>query len=492
MTRLLLVTLLAAAPASVPLQTSPPQGAQEPAPQEAANESLPAAEVWQRTLAEVAALTDDEAALRRIAELEAELGARLEATADTGGAGETPVAEEAAVRLAELLVRVKIPRQSFMAQGASAQRAIKLLEDVLDDAPERIDALFLHAVSCANMPEMFGKRAAALASFEKLLTLERKRPGSVPYPSAFARLARMRMEDARRALETGLAAFPDDPTLRAMAGLEEAPPGESAPPTEQVGGEQARASKQRFREALLDGKLDFESLDAALAAGQRLQPEDHEYPLFRGLLRLWRMESTPDAAPALTGEAEAQFRLALELQPEDTRIYGWLGPLLAISGQLMGDPARVAEGEALMDSGVRLNPEQNLFARAYADRTMGTRKERIAADLYRTFELCSGEEMDRTRFLLPESTEASVHPACGDPAGAPYNRAGTAYWAAEFFRSQGEEVRARDAYRAALRLDPGKSWPHRALAEERLAWLADREIELSPGPVSCMLCHQAR
>ena len=420
---------------------------------------------WQQTIAGIREMKDQAKALARIAELEKEL-------TESGTV-------QSKARLGELIVRAKLSRVGFIAQGQEAARAIGLFEEILKTQPDNVQVLYLHARTCVAMPTWMGRQKAGVASLERLVGLADKKPGSVPYPEVFLMLAKQQPKTAAKTLRVGLRSFPNDMRLQNALGEKPAP---TAKPDPAV----AKDAKKRFLAALLANKIDFAVIDRALAAGEALHPKDHEYPLYRGLLRLWQLEVRPAAVTA--SEAVALFRKALELEPKDTRIYGWLGPLLYITGKTTGTQRVIDEGAKVMATGVEKNPEQNLFGRALAYRRTGTNKKQLVEDLYRTMELCAGKKMDRARFV--PSPLAKDHPSCRDSEYAPHNIAGTLFWAGDYFLTQNDMVRARDAIEAALKADVKKTWPYRALAEQRLALLSGKDVKPARAPVSCALCHQ--
>jgi hypothetical protein len=422
---------------------------------------------WRARLNEIRQIKDNAEALQKIAVIEKELEEAGTLTAKS--------------RHGELLVLAKLPRLPMMGQGMAATKAIALFDEVLAKQPDNVGTLYLHARTCLGMPAMFGKREAGVRSFEHLVALADKKPGSVPHVDVFFYLAKVKPDRAAEIYRIGLKSFPDNKKLQAALQVKKPEP---VSPEEQA--RLAKDAKKRFLDAMLANKPQYAALDRALAAGQKLHPKDHEYPLFRGLLRLWQGEITPSGQ--LASEGAELFRLALRVNPEDTRIYGWLGPVVYAIGHVTGQKEMIADGEKLMATGVEKNPEQNLFGRAFAYRITDTHPDRIQEDLYKTMDLSSGKKIDRARFL-PEGTRAD-HPAFKNTKYAPHNLAGTMYWAGEFFRSRKDTVRARDAYVVALRSDKQENWPYRKLAIERLALLGGKAQKLTPNPVSCMLCHQ--
>ena len=416
---------------------------------------LSACEEWPARMKRIQAIRDKAHALAEIETVDAELAKR-----DTA---------RALVMRAQLLVSCKLPRLDMMAKGGATLQAIGHLEKALEKEPVLIGARYLLARCCLGLPGFFGRGDRGIEVLAELVAMAERRPGTVPYPDVFLRLAKLKPQERDRILRIGRRSFPDHPGMR---------PG---PVVDGTG------AKRAFVAALEAGRIeDYARLDAALAAAQLEHGKDADLPLLRGLLRLWRLERTQDGHAA--SEGIELFERAMALNPNDTRIHGWLGPLLYLSGKAIGRQDMVARGRKMMDEGAGLNPEQNLFGRALAYRRAGEQPEQVEEDLYRTVEICSQEKMDRARFI-PAGGRRD-HPACRDSKKAPYNLAGTLYWAGEFFRARGKARKAQDAFEAALRLDAKGTWPYRALARERLDALAGRRKELTKNPASCLLCHQ--
>lgn len=426
---------------------------------------------WQARLAKIAAIQDPAVAIAEVSRLEKVLEQLEDSTAR--------------VRLGELLVRAKVPRLKGMQQGVASMRALELFEKVLDAEPDNVRALYLHGRTCAAMPPFMNRRSDAMRSLAKLVSIEDRRPGSVPYPDVFTTLARLELAELERVLSVGRRAFPHDKALETLHDRLQGH-GDSNSPPARKGETTPGKSKALFRNSLLRGKINYADLDSQLQADQLASPRDHEYPLFRGLLRLYQLEASP--APALADEAIRLFQTAGALNPDDTRIAGWLGPLLYSVGVTTGNIEHVREGQRIMDEGVRANPAQNLFGRAFGYRITGTKPEALQEDLYRTVEICVGRAVDRERFRGGHFT--NNHPACGNSETAPHNLEGTMLFAAEFFASRSDRVRAEDALEAALRFSEGRQWPYRNLAAQRLRALRGQGNRPTAQPVSCLTCHQ--
>jgi tetratricopeptide (TPR) repeat protein len=358
----------------------------------------------------------------------------------------------------------------MMEKGALAVEAIGLLEKTLEEEPGRVEARYVLARTCLGLPAFFGREEQGIEALRALVAQAEKEPGSVPYPDAFLLLAKRRPADAARVLAIGLRSFPGDERMRKLA--------EAEPPADW------RTAKEDMRAALVRGELDYGKLDRALAAGQEANPKDPEYPLLRGLLRLWWLDTNRSGEVA--SEGIVLFRKAMELDPEDDRIHGWLGPLLFIGGASAGLDGMRKEGEEVMAKGIALNPEQNLFGRAFAYVRMGMNLDQAEEDIYATIEVRLVEKMDRSRFV-PGKLKGEPYP---DSPKAPFTNAGFQYWAGEVFRGRGKTRQAMDAYERSLAADAESKWPFRRLAAERLRILREGGAGApSENPVSCYLCH---
>ncbi|MCZ6688838.1 MAG: hypothetical protein O7H41_04475 [Planctomycetota bacterium] len=462
---------------------------------------------WRAYLRELNGMKDGAAARERIDEKAAELLARI---------AKEPTAADR-IRLAQLLVQCKVSRVKMIEKGSVSVKAIELLVAAIEDEPDHIIARLTLARTCQALPEFFGRREQAREQYADLYARALEAPEAVPFPDVYHRTAEaLSADDPVAALEVarrGIERFPRDRALQGVikklkAAVPEAPElvtgGETVSPVQ---------AKERFWRAFESGKLQYAPLRRALAAAARERPADAELALLAGLLRLWALTTPGDETDMSRGqmatEAVAAFERALERNPDDKRIAGWLGPLKANLGRSIGDEAMAAEGEAILDKGVEAYPEQNLFGRVIADmQSLGAlqggkreaRLRRITDDLYRTIELCAGQPMDRERFLVPSSAGGArpTPTACEDSVKAPHNQSGTLFWAGDFFLGVGEHRKAADAFGEALRMDAEGSWPHRALAESRreLAVLllgGEQTAEpLPPAPSSCLLCHQKR
>jgi hypothetical protein len=104
-----------------------------------------------------------------------------------------------------------------------------------------------------------------------------------------------------------------------------------------------------------------------------------------GLAHLWRLaEPLPaDMAPAVqltsANAARDHLRRAYELCPTDHRIAAWLGPILVRFGRTVNDPAMVAEGEAVLDTGIAALSVVRAVLEAVDPRRRAARRARVPA-----------------------------------------------------------------------------------------------------------------
>src|SRR5262245_5851594 len=233
---------------------------------------------------------------------------------------------------------------------------------------------------------------------------------------------------------------------------------------------------------------------------------------------VWRIvESARGAATAAElGESlsvtRPTFALAYTMEPDDSRILGFLGSVTFGEGYALGNVAEQAQGLAMLDEAVAAWPEFNLSSAGYA--TSGLPQDvpgfqRALDDQWRTLDLCAGAPVDRHEPdlapLLRRETHAGRQRACFNSWIAPFNWEG-------FFLNFGDMlVKNRDprtAVRiyAAAKLDQSyERWPYRSVLEARIQnaeanVAAFNRSDPPPGDDTIMLhttfgctgCHQAR
>jgi hypothetical protein len=234
---------------------------------------------------------------------------------------------------------------------------------------------------------------------------------------------------------------------------------------------------------------------AALDAATTAAPNEEELHLLLGLAHLWRLaEPLPaDMAPAVqltsANAARDHLRRAYELCPTDHRIAAWLGPILVRFGRTVNDPAMVAEGEAVLDTGIAHYPSFVLFSKLliHADAPRDAPEFQQALDaVVANGDACAAVVGD---------------PACEDHPHAAHNREGGLVFFGDALAKAGRRAEAEAIYMAALREPAYATWDFQAVATGRLATLdariaayatpdtADDPEAAWAAPNQCALCH---
>ena len=229
-----------------------------------------------------------------------------------------------------------------------------------------------------------------------------------------------------------------------------------------------------------------------------------------------RLEVPDPAVVAHADLAVASFDRAVGLLPDDPRLVGFRGSFLQAQGSIWGDDALQRRGWFDTKEAARRWPEWGLFTQAYPLVTMDTDDrlfEKGIDLLWENLDACANEKVPRTDLdWAPYSdaladADAFDRRACGNTEVVPYNVEGFFLIMGDHLAQSGDLDTARNLYQVALDHDADGAWPHRELAEGRLAnlsrlpaWFSAevdetvqgdaQEMTVFGGPVSCAVCHQ--
>lgn len=288
--------------------------------------------------------------------------------------------------------------------------------------------------------------------------------------------------------------------------------GTVAPPTPEETVAEARESFwQTFRS---------EDLPRAVEATQRLEAAYEAHPnhpnntLLLGLSRLWllaeadRIPNLSEAEiPALAFSSLQALQEARTLAPDDHRIYSWLGPVMYGTAIATGNEEMAAEASALLDEGVALYPEFNLFTRAQQNSVAPIGSPELAQavdDVWTSIELCIGQKVERAPSELVafvNQNAADAPPACTNSPLAAHNTEGFLLFFAELLTKVGETELARTALDVLPQVPDYGAWPYQHLVAEQLSHLEERAALfqnddpsddpqlISESSHSCSYCH---
>jgi hypothetical protein len=234
--------------------------------------------------------------------------------------------------------------------------------------------------------------------------------------------------------------------------------------------------------------------------------------------RLWRLaewgrDPTQDTSqiPGIALTAEARFKQAQALAPDDARIAGWLGPLEMNIGEATNDPSRVALGQMILDQGVTAYPEFNLFVRGLVTMSLPATDPSYAPGIdafWQNLDACYGEPVDRQHLDISiyagQETHTGAKRVCWNGEMDPHNLEGFFLYMGDAFIKTGDATTATLAWSQAQKSASYAAWPFKADLEARLqsadAWAAlfdDQDpsndpVLINASATNCAACHASK
>lgn len=244
-------------------------------------------------------------------------------------------------------------------------------------------------------------------------------------------------------------------------------------------------------------------------------PNDPETTLLLGHVHLWRLAELarapspdPSQVPNLAANAARYFGEAMAVSPADARIFGWLGPLMMSNGQILGDPAMVEAGQAMIETGVERYPEFNSFVLALSLSNEPRESDEFARAIdamWQNIDVCAGQPVNRDvpdfSGLVDTVVAGAADDACRDSPRAAHNFEGFFLFFGDLLTKAGSVELAQAAYATALQIPEASRWPYRDVLIERQAAVQDRAerwanddpaddpLLVSMESYSCSYCH---
>jgi hypothetical protein len=255
-----------------------------------------------------------------------------------------------------------------------------------------------------------------------------------------------------------------------------------------------------------------------LAGAAAASPDDPWAAELHAIAIVWQIqEAARDPSldrsriATLAVTAEHSLLRANELAPTDPMILGRLGSLEIGIGSVLHDAARIAQGTAEIDEGVRQYPEFTLFnrARLFFDLPAGDpgAADRMD-DFWKKLDACAGQPVDRLAFdlgpYLSQVTDTGPRRVCWNTEHTPHGVEGFFLYMGDALLRRGDAATARAIYANARNSPEYASWPFRDVLDDRIAsaddWaarLTDADATNDPGLISaaaiaCASCHAAR
>ncbi len=185
------------------------------------------------------------------------------------------------------------------------------------------------------------------------------------------------------------------------------------------------------------------------------------------------------------GDVEPALLHAMEVNPDDRRIVGWLGTVRVAMASAFGDPARLDAATAFMIDAADAWPDFNNFslAIAFLPLPLDTPYPQMAVDRLLAIQDCA----ERTDVCRNDNV--------------PHNVEGSLVTFGDAYARIGDVDEARRYYTLAVESPGAATWPYRADAQAVLDGLDDRVARwtnadpaddptpFSAGATSCVGCH---
>jgi hypothetical protein len=250
----------------------------------------------------------------------------------------------------------------------------------------------------------------------------------------------------------------------------------------------------------------------ALTAAYLQTPTDAKTAAHIAWLHNWRiaerarMESTPATITDDTIVARRYFQEALNLDPSDARVRGFLAGHLMAEGTVHKDEKLTREGYFMMLDAIKAWPEFNMFTGGYVVSRLPADSKQFRQGLewqWRTLDICIGGKLDRANpdyspYMKLETTEGQKR-ACWNSWIAPHNLEGFFVNMGDMLVKAGDWRTAQKIYANARLPKSYAAWKYQAALEDRIT-RAQANVASFNAPdgapimidsaFACTVCHQ--
>jgi hypothetical protein len=264
----------------------------------------------------------------------------------------------------------------------------------------------------------------------------------------------------------------------------------------------AQSARAHFWQDFHAGRYDqLPALTSELTAAYLETSTDPGLARLLALTHLWTISErrrTKGQDPRVTESAllaEKYFGEALRLEPSDHRLPGFLGITRLVNGNIHADAKLSTDGYLTIQDGVAAFPEFNLFVLSTGLGQLTATDARFdegVEAIWRNFEICAKDTINRTPSLEQLSTNTEI---------TPHNLEGFFLQWGDLLIKQGKGEIAKSVYEQAKLVDEYPNWPFKSVLETRIGSIAalrpgvrnnQQEVAASGSAISCMMCHQAK
>jgi hypothetical protein len=204
--------------------------------------------------------------------------------------------------------------------------------------------------------------------------------------------------------------------------------------------------------------------------------------------------------------ARRYFQEALNLDPSDARVRGFLAGHVMAEGTVHKDEKLTREGYFMMLDAIEAWPEFNMFTGGYVVSRLPADSKQFKEGLewqWRTLDLCIGSKLDRAKpdyspYIGLETTEGKKR-ACWNSWIAPHNLEGFFVNMGDMLVKAGDWQTAQKIYANARLPKSYAVWKYQAALEERIAQAQANVASFNApdgAPImidsafACTVCHQ--
>lgn len=276
-------------------------------------------------------------------------------------------------------------------------------------------------------------------------------------------------------------------------------------------------SKARFWKTLHGGNYqDLSEVINELTLAYLNHPNDPQLAAYLGFAHAWKLterQREKKIPPDITDEivlSKKFFSDAVELNPNDARLKGFLGDMQLVSGKTFGNEREQVKAYFQLKRAISLWPEFNYFTAGYVMSTLEPNSKYYSEALewqWETLNLCAETEVSRIdpdfSPYMKLQTDFGVKRVCWNSWIAPHNFEGFFLNMGDMLVKQGDWKTAVKIYKNASLSEGYEKWPYRKMLEERIKHAKenvmnfrmkkpdspDKQILFDSGR-GCVVCHQ--
>jgi hypothetical protein len=280
--------------------------------------------------------------------------------------------------------------------------------------------------------------------------------------------------------------------------------------------EAALKADELFWETFHNGEYDkIPNALEVLTAAYVQTPNDAVTAAHIAWLHNWRVSerARKDSVPATITDdimlARRYFREAVNLNPSDARLLGFLAGNILAEGNLHQDEKVTREGYFMLLDSIKAWPEFNLFTGGYVMSRLPANSPRFREGLewqWRTLDECIEGKIDRanpdySQYMVKEIREGKKR-ACWNSWIAPHNFEGFFLNMGDMLVKAGDWQTAQKIYSNAKLLKEYGSWKYQTALEDRIRQAQGNITSFNAlnetakpkmminSEFSCMVCHQ--